>query len=169
MTSVVNPDPNAERWLAVDTERMTGIVPHMAENGSMGVESAVVRINGQVVTCPFFDPGDGQYGGVFVGQSVAYYAPGEVTYSAAIVMRLEEGPDESVFADLHAFGVGEVVNVPHQLYREPRGPCWAHTVEPFHNTGRIAAELALGVGGAAYEEAKKPAPDVTTLQLVEGE
>lgn len=159
---LMHPDLNAARWLAIDTDRMTGVVPHLAEQGGLGVDNPVVSVNGQVVTCPFFDPGDGIWGGVNVGDVVAFFAPGAITYIPAIVVELKDDATARVFVP----GSEGIRLAPHQTMRRPGGACWAHRTEEWTNVGRIAAELKLGLGGAAYEDARRAAADAIVDETI---
>jgi hypothetical protein len=151
---VINPqtDDEAGRWKKVDVERMTGAVPHLAENAGAGVDNTIVTVNDQIVSMPFFDPADGLWGGVNVGDSVAFYSPDVVAWWPAVVVELYRDGGARLLVFMRD-GIMPA-RAPHQAARAPGGACWAHKNETFTNTGRIAAELKLGVGGAAFEEEK---------------
>lgn len=155
------------RWLKVDTERMTGVVPHLAEGGLQ--EHPVISCNGQVTGCPFFDPGDGLWGGVNLGDVVAFYPPSSSTWLSAIVLELRPDDNDGATARVVYFGGPSgmgVALVPHQSSRAPGGACWAHRTEEWTITGRIAAELKLGLGGSAFEEAKKLKAEEESARLL---
>lgn len=158
-SEIVNPDPDASRWLEVDLRRMTGKVPHLAERGGAGpADETVITVNEQVTSCPYFDPGDGIWGGVSLGDVVAVFPAGVTTWTPGVVLELFV--DAGLRAGLLDARVREVwgrndpslVRLPHQAYRRPGEACWAHRSEDFVTLGRMAAEVQLGLGGAAWEK-----------------
>lgn len=154
-SEVMNPDPEADRWLSVDTDRMTGKVPHLAERGGMGpTEEVAVMVNEQVTSCPYYDPGDGIWGGIDLGAVVAYFPVGLVTWTPAIVVELftDAGMRVAVLDQRYVDPKNPNPRVPHQAKRKPGEACWAHRSEDFCTIGRMAAEMQLNLGGAAYEE-----------------
>lgn len=140
-------------WAVVDTERMHGAVPHLCDGG-LGDNPTIV-VNEQITTLPFFDAADGLWGGVSVGDIVAYYPPGSATWWPATVVELLGDARARVAYDDRS-GRAQAI-VPHQASRKPGEGCWAHKNEEFTSTGRIAAELQLGIGGATYEEERTQA------------
>lgn len=169
---VVNPDQvEADRYLDVDTDRMTGKVPHLAERGGAGPEDEpLVMINEQITEVPFYDPGDGIWGGIKIGDKVAYFPAESVTFTPATAVELFRDAALRVWPDDPRYwppgaGVGTTPpRVPHQSRRAPGEACWAHFGEEFVNLGRMAAEMKLGRGGAAWEEEHGAALDAEAVE-----